>query len=634
MTTQGDIVFMIGADVSGLTSAGNAGERSLADMEKAAKTLERQIGKIGEAGVAFQREMNQMTGVTREFSKSARDSAAAFEAFDKSRAQVDNLRASIDPLFAASKRYEAALKQLDAALEMGSLSAREHAQMVDLLSASYLRADGASGALVAGSGRMGGQMQQIGFQVQDFAVQVGAGTSATQAFAQQFPQLASAFGPVGVAVGTLAAVGLPLLVAAFGSTLFKADQLAIAMDELATSTQSAKDELFQLQNGLDTAEQVAMYRELGALVAEQTRLREEASISDGATAQALVNQADAMQSQIIAVRKKLEEDKKVRAEIAAIRAETDMATWATFNLQTGMAGAYAVYAQTRMMAAGIADETERAASAAAAFSAYQSELSNTGQSSGPDAARTKVQFGGGAFAAPVRGAGGAFVGSSGSGGGGGGGTDPRQARIEALVQSLRTEDEITAEWYAASLEALNAASEAELAAIGGKHSAIERLEQEHQARLSGIRDMGNQWSLQSALEGGAAILGAMSSTNKQAQKAQAVFSAASALMSTYQGAAKELQKGTFGFASAAAVIAKGLGFVAAIKSAGGGGGGGGGRGGGGSAAPAPAAQPSGQYLNFQFNGGWSSTEDMGRFMVKAINQAVENGSVIRGARIV
>lgn len=162
------------------------------------------------------------------------------------------------------------------------------------------------------------------------------------------------------------------------------------------------------------------------------------------------------------------------------------------------------------------------------------------------------------------------VGDGGGGGGGGGGN----SRIAALVDSLKTEQEITAEWYAASLDALNSASEAELAAIGGKHSAIERLEQEHQDRLKGIKDMGNQWGVEAALEGGAMILGAMASTNKRAAKLQGIFAAASALMSTYQGAAKELEKGTFGFASAAAVIAKGIGFVAAIKSASSSGGGG------------------------------------------------------------
>jgi hypothetical protein len=39
---------------------------------------------------------------------------------------------------------------------------------------------------------------QLGLQVQDFAVQVGSGTSALRAFGQQAPQALAAFGPGGV----------------------------------------------------------------------------------------------------------------------------------------------------------------------------------------------------------------------------------------------------------------------------------------------------------------------------------------------------------------------------------------------------------------------------------------------------
>ena len=56
-----------------------------------------------------------------------------------------------------------------------------------------------------------GGLQNIGFQVQDFAVQVGAGTSASQALAQQLPQLLSGFGLFGIALGTASAVLLPLI---------------------------------------------------------------------------------------------------------------------------------------------------------------------------------------------------------------------------------------------------------------------------------------------------------------------------------------------------------------------------------------------------------------------------------------
>jgi len=58
-------------------------------------------------------------------------------------------------------------------------------------------------------------LRNVGYQVQDFSVQVSAGTSATQALAQQLPQLLSGFGTMGVVLGTIAAVGIPVAIAAF-----------------------------------------------------------------------------------------------------------------------------------------------------------------------------------------------------------------------------------------------------------------------------------------------------------------------------------------------------------------------------------------------------------------------------------
>ncbi len=55
-----------------------------------------------------------------------------------------------------------------------------------------------------------GAFQNLGFQIQDYAIQTGNGTSATQALSQQLPQLLSGFGLVGVAAGVLVAAGIPL----------------------------------------------------------------------------------------------------------------------------------------------------------------------------------------------------------------------------------------------------------------------------------------------------------------------------------------------------------------------------------------------------------------------------------------
>lgn len=58
------------------------------------------------------------------------------------------------------------------------------------------------------AGKGGGGMAQVGMQIQDIAVQMQMGTKAATIFAQQGSQMASAFGPAGVAIGaTIAVVG-------------------------------------------------------------------------------------------------------------------------------------------------------------------------------------------------------------------------------------------------------------------------------------------------------------------------------------------------------------------------------------------------------------------------------------------
>ncbi|HGL5993038.1 TPA: tail protein (tape measure), partial [Klebsiella oxytoca] len=58
-----------------------------------------------------------------------------------------------------------------------------------------------------GTGSWKSSMQQAGYQVQDFIVQVQGGQSALVAFAQQGSQLAGAFGPGGAVVGAIIALG-------------------------------------------------------------------------------------------------------------------------------------------------------------------------------------------------------------------------------------------------------------------------------------------------------------------------------------------------------------------------------------------------------------------------------------------
>ncbi|MGV8988165.1 MAG: phage tail tape measure C-terminal domain-containing protein [Cypionkella sp.] len=89
------------------------------------------------------------------------------------------------------------------------------------------------------SGAMRAQFQNVGYQVQDFAVQVAGGTSATRALAQQLPQLLSGFGLWGVLLGTATAILVPLI-GYLWSTKEGAEGASIAVGNLARDVADLK----------------------------------------------------------------------------------------------------------------------------------------------------------------------------------------------------------------------------------------------------------------------------------------------------------------------------------------------------------------------------------------------------------
>lgn len=232
-----------------------------------------------------------------------------------------------------------------------------------------------------------------------------------------------------------------------------------------------------------------------------------------------------------------------------------------------------------------------------------------------------------------------FFGPADAAAGGGGGTSDEDRlrekfarRLEVLMEGLMTERETVNEWYTESLALIEQATDAELQALGGKHEAMERLEKEHQERLSRIRELGAAADLHTLLGAGKEVLTAMGSHNKKALKVAQVFGAAQALISAYQGAAEAL-KLPFpqNIAAAATVLAKGIGFVTAIKgvnaSSGAAGGGGGGGGGAASAPVAQQQQPNVQTLNFSVvNDPFGFSDKVVRQIVGAINEAQRNGN--------
>lgn len=163
-----------------------------------------------------------------------------------------------------------------------------------------------------------------------------------------------------------------------------------------------------------------------------------------------------------------------------------------------------------------------------------------------------------------------------TGGRAGGGGKPAN-RVEALLADLQTEREAVAAWYEESAAMLQAATDAELAQIGGRQEAVERLEAEHMARLRAIRGGGQGQMLDEAAGFFGAMAGIAAAGGDRLVKAVATFSAVQSLINSYTAATAALA--TPGLtvwgrvAAYASVLGTGLQAVAAIKSAGGVGGG-------------------------------------------------------------
>lgn len=162
-------------------------------------------------------------------------------------------------------------------------------------------------------------------------------------------------------------------------------------------------------------------------------------------------------------------------------------------------------------------------------------------------------------------------GRGGRGGGGGG-----SKRIEALLADLQTEREVLAAWYEESLELLNGATDAQLEAVGGRHEAMERLEEEHMERLREIREDG-QGGILGDME---SFFGGMASLAKAGGDRTLKITRAAAItqgtINSYLAFTEVLKDPSFvgrpwaRAGAAMAALGQGLGAVASIRSGGGG----------------------------------------------------------------
>jgi len=170
---------------------------ALADLKAVSQQGFAQLNATAIQSLATLERMGQAKPIPQSLPSEADRAAAAFQKF----------KASIDATYRAELQLAQAQKTVDAALKSGKINAEQAAVAMRQYEASIQTA--------GGTGSFASQVQNASFQLGDFAVQVGAGTSASVALAQQLPQLLGGFGVLGAVLGAVVAIAVPVATAFF-----------------------------------------------------------------------------------------------------------------------------------------------------------------------------------------------------------------------------------------------------------------------------------------------------------------------------------------------------------------------------------------------------------------------------------
>lgn len=183
--------------------------------------------------------------------KSAQDSAKVFgREIDRAASEFGALEARLDPAVAALRQYQAAQKTVADAVRFGAAT-QQQANAVLAQAAARYQATRAPLVQAQGTYRgFGNVVQQAGYQVGDFAVQVASGQGVLRPFIQQGTQLVSMFGPWGAAVGAAGAV-VGALAVAFLDAGEAAEDAAGDMDEAVRAASGLESAIGGLESVVD-----------------------------------------------------------------------------------------------------------------------------------------------------------------------------------------------------------------------------------------------------------------------------------------------------------------------------------------------------------------------------------------------
>ncbi|ENU1914355.1 tail protein (tape measure) [Klebsiella pneumoniae] len=220
----GSIVYTVSADVEPLLQGGKQAIDALDKLGAAAQQSGKGMDNLDQsasqtssaftelAGYANSmdnqlRKLNtNVSGIARAMEEARSGTGGASSEFSRAESIIEALGNQLAILDEEQENGARSAAVLAAQLRAGSKATDEEKQKIgELTGRLYDMKTGVENG-AKGTGNWKSSMQQAGYQVQDFIIQVQGGQSALVAFAQQGSQLAGAFGPGGAIVGSVIAL--------------------------------------------------------------------------------------------------------------------------------------------------------------------------------------------------------------------------------------------------------------------------------------------------------------------------------------------------------------------------------------------------------------------------------------------
>ena len=224
MTSIGNLDATINLDSSGVATG--------------AKQVQRELGKMGNS---LQRAARVSETVADGQERTKRE-------LDRARNSYLRVAAAAQPATRAQLQFENAARKTEVALRAGAISQRQAAETMAVYAQRVEASSQITARAVRGNARMGVAIQNAGYQVGDFAVQVASGQSALRAFIQQGTQMVSFFGPWGAVIGAAGAV-LGALYTAFIQADTGAKQAKKGADDYRMSLASLEEWVIKVRDG-------------------------------------------------------------------------------------------------------------------------------------------------------------------------------------------------------------------------------------------------------------------------------------------------------------------------------------------------------------------------------------------------